>query len=311
MQRAINKAGVRVLVVEDEQVQREVLGDILTDQGYAVELAAGGDEAVRRLAEKGFPVVLTDLKMPGADGHEVLRAALAADENAVVVLLTAYATVDSAVRAMKQGAVDYLSKPINKDELLIVLEKALANRALARENQALHRQLEDRYHFDKIIGASPAMHEIYRLIGKVLHNDSTVLVSGESRHRQGAGGPGDPLQRRSASGPVCRGQLRGDPREPDRERAVRPRERRVLRGRRPPHRQVRIRRGRHPVPGRDLHPAVRPAGQAAAGAPGKRVPARWAATACSGPMPGLSPPPTRSCARWWPGELSAPTCSTG
>jgi DNA-binding NtrC family response regulator len=110
----------------------------------------------------------------------VLRAALAADENTVVVLLTAYGTVETAVQAMKQGATDYLNKPLRKDELLIVLEKALNNRLLAQENIALHRELESRYHFDKITGSSPAMNEIYRLIGKVLNNDSTVLLTGES-----------------------------------------------------------------------------------------------------------------------------------
>jgi DNA-binding NtrC family response regulator len=176
----INKASIRVLIVEDDTVQREVLGDILSDQGYSVELAAGGEKAIRILESRSFQVVITDLKMPGADGIDVLRAALAEDENAVVVLVTAYGTVKTAVQAMKDGAVEYLTKPVDKDELLIVLEKALQNRSLAQENIALHRELESRYHFDKIIGAAPAMNEIYRLIGKVLNNDSTVLVNGES-----------------------------------------------------------------------------------------------------------------------------------
>ncbi|HUU29465.1 MAG TPA: sigma-54 dependent transcriptional regulator [archaeon] len=176
----VNKAAVKVLVVEDETSQREVIGDILTDQGYNVELASSGDEAVTKIGIDHYQVVVTDLKMPGADGLDVLRAARSADENAVVVLLTAYGTVDTAVQAMKEGATDYLDKPLRKDELLIVLEKALNNRSLAQENIALHRELESRYRFDKIIGASPAMNEIYRLIGKVLNNDSTVLVNGES-----------------------------------------------------------------------------------------------------------------------------------
>ncbi|MBW1696357.1 MAG: sigma-54-dependent Fis family transcriptional regulator [Deltaproteobacteria bacterium] len=171
---------MKVLVVEDEASQREVIGDILTDEGYGVDLARDGESAIKLLEDHRYHVVVTDLKMPGADGLEVLRAALAADENTVVVLLTAYGTVKTAVQAMKDGAIDYLNKPLDKDELLIVLEKALKNRLLAQENIALHRELESRYHFDKIIGSSPAMNEIYRLIGKVLNNDSTVLLTGES-----------------------------------------------------------------------------------------------------------------------------------
>ena len=180
MVKKINKSGVRVLVVEDEASQREVVGDILADEGYSVDLAVDGEQAIEKLEQQSYQVVVTDLKMPGADGLEVLRRALAADENCVVVLLTAYGTVDTAVQAMKDGATDYLNKPLRKDELLIVLEKSLANRRLAQENVELHAELESRYQFDKIIGGSPAMNEVYRLIGKVLNNNSTVLVSGES-----------------------------------------------------------------------------------------------------------------------------------
>ncbi|MEA1996017.1 MAG: sigma-54 dependent transcriptional regulator [Gemmatimonadota bacterium] len=176
----INKAAVRILVAEDETSQREVIGDILSDQGYHVSLAASGDEAIKMLGSHSYQVVVTDLKMPGPDGLAVLRAALERDENTVVVLLTAYGTVETAVQAMKDGATDYLSKPLRKDELLIVLEKALRNRSLAQENIALHRELESRYRFDRIIGASSAMNDVYMLIGKVLNNDSTVLVYGES-----------------------------------------------------------------------------------------------------------------------------------
>ncbi|MCE5271818.1 sigma-54 dependent transcriptional regulator [bacterium] len=176
----INKAAVRLLIVEDDFSQRDILAQILSDEGYSVEQAAGGEEAVGRLGKEKFQVVITDLKMPGKDGLDVLRAAVEADESTLVVLMTAYGTVETAVTAMKAGATDYLTKPLNKDELLIVLEKALKNSHLAQENINLHRELESRYRFDRIIGASPAMNEVYRLIGKVLDNNSTVLVSGES-----------------------------------------------------------------------------------------------------------------------------------
>ncbi len=176
----INKSAIRVMVVEDEISQRTVIGDILLDEGYSVDLAESGERALELLEKGSYQAVVTDLKMPGVDGIQVLERAIAADENTVVVLVTAYGTVDTAVTAMKYGATDYLNKPLRKDELLIVLEKALKSSRLARENKALHAELENRYHFDKLIGASAAMTEVYRLIGKVLNNDSTVLISGES-----------------------------------------------------------------------------------------------------------------------------------
>ncbi len=176
----INKSAIRVMVVEDEISQRTVIGDILLDAGYSVDLAESGERALELLEQGSYQAVVTDLKMPGVDGIQVLERAIAADENTVVVLVTAYGTVDTAVTAMKYGATDYLNKPLRKDELLIVLEKALKSSHMARENRALHAELENRYHFDKLIGASAAMTEVYRLIGKVLNNDSTVLISGES-----------------------------------------------------------------------------------------------------------------------------------
>jgi DNA-binding NtrC family response regulator len=176
----INKAAARVLVVEDDFSQRDIVSQILIDEGYSVDLASGGEEAINRLAEEHYHVVITDLKMPDKDGLDVLRAATASDEGTVVVLMTAFGTVESAVQAMKDGATDYLNKPLNKAELLIKLEKALKDRHRDQENLKLHQELENRYHFDKIIGSSPAMNEVYRLIGKVLDNNSTVLISGES-----------------------------------------------------------------------------------------------------------------------------------
>ena len=179
----LNKAEYSVLVVDDEFSQREIIHDIIAEEGYAVEKAASGDEALRIIGQYGrFDAVVTDLKMPGeVDGLGVLKAALEQDENTVVVLMTAYGTVESAVEAMKIGATDYLNKPINhKDELLIILEKALQNRKLVEENIELHRELESRYHFDNIIGSSKSMNEVYRLVGKVLGNDSTVMISGDS-----------------------------------------------------------------------------------------------------------------------------------
>jgi len=110
----INKAGVRLLIVEDDFSQRDILAQILGDEGYSVEQASGGEEAIARLGKEKFQVVITDLKMPGRDGLDVLRAAVEADDSVVVVMMTAYGTVETAVRAMKAGATDYLTKPLNK-----------------------------------------------------------------------------------------------------------------------------------------------------------------------------------------------------
>ena len=173
-------AGARLLVVDDEPTQREMLTSILERAGYRVSVAADGQQAVRRLEAQHFDLMLTDQKMPGMDGLELLDRARAQIPDLPVVLMTAYGSVSSAVEAMKRGAADYLTKPFERDELLLVLSKVLRHRRLEDEVAALHGVLRDRYRLGGLIGSAPAMQEIFDLVGRVAHTDVPVLIQGES-----------------------------------------------------------------------------------------------------------------------------------
>ncbi len=173
-------AGARLLVVDDEPTQREMLTSILERAGYRVSVAADGQQAVRRLEAQHFDLMLTDQKMPGMDGLELLDRARAQIPDLPVVLMTAYGTVSSAVEAMKRGAADYLTKPFERDELLMVLSKVLRHRRLEDKVAALHGVLRDRHRLGGLIGSAPAMQEIFDLVGRVAHTDVPVLIQGES-----------------------------------------------------------------------------------------------------------------------------------
>ncbi|MEE4352403.1 MAG: sigma-54 dependent transcriptional regulator [Desulfatiglans sp.] len=170
----------RILVVDDETAMRESLKDWLMEDGYEVGLAAGGEEAIALAREKSWEVVLLDLKMPGMDGLEVLKALKEIDPEAEILIMTAYATVDTAVQAMKEGAFDYLVKPFDPDEVELLIKKIVTHKELILENILLRRQLEEKIQYDEIIGKSEAMQEIFDLITKVAQTDSTVLITGES-----------------------------------------------------------------------------------------------------------------------------------
>ncbi|MBI4879527.1 MAG: sigma-54-dependent Fis family transcriptional regulator [Planctomycetes bacterium] len=157
-----------------------MLRSILGRAGYAVETAAHGQEALARLEERAFDLLLCDQRMPVMDGLEFLTCVRARGETAPVVLMTAYGSVSSAVEAMKRGAADYLTKPFEKDELLLVLEKALRQRRLQDEVVALRSALADRVKLEGIVGASQVMQEIFSLIERVADTDVPVLISGES-----------------------------------------------------------------------------------------------------------------------------------
>jgi len=170
----------RILVVDDEAAMRESLKDWLMEDGYEVGLAAGGEEAIAMAQEKGFEVVLLDLKMPGMDGLETLKRFKKMDVEADILMMTAYATVDTAVQAMKEGAFDYLVKPFDPDEVEIQIKKIVAHKELVLENILLRKKLEETYQFDEIIGKSDVMQEVFDLISRVAPTDSTVLITGES-----------------------------------------------------------------------------------------------------------------------------------
>ncbi|MBW2615927.1 MAG: sigma-54-dependent Fis family transcriptional regulator [Deltaproteobacteria bacterium] len=170
----------RILVVDDEPAMRESLKDWLMEDGYEVGLAASGEEAIAMAREKGFEVVLLDLKMPGMDGLETLKRFKEMDLEADILMMTAYAAVDTAVQAMKEGAFDYLVKPFDPDEVEMQIKKIVAHKELVLENILLRRKLEETYQFDEIIGKSDVMQEVFDLITRVAPTDSTVLITGES-----------------------------------------------------------------------------------------------------------------------------------
>jgi len=172
----------RILVVDDEAPMREALNDWLMEDGYEVGLAESGKNAIAMVMEKSWDVILLDLKMPGMDGIETLRQLKGkdVDTDAEILMMTAYATVDTAVQAMKEGAFDYLVKPFAPDEIEMQIKKIVAHRELVLENILLRQKLEERSEYDEIIGKSDAMQKIFDLITQVAPTDSTVLVTGES-----------------------------------------------------------------------------------------------------------------------------------
>jgi DNA-binding NtrC family response regulator len=170
----------RVLVIDDSQLTLQLIGEGLEQEGYWVDLASSAEEAFAKAKQTSFDVVITDLVMPKIDGMEVLSHFTKHYQQTIVIVLTGYATIETAVKAMKQGAFDYLSKPAKMDEILVVLKRAQELIALRTENVLLRSQLQDRYRFDNIIGQSQPMQNLYTMIQRVAKTDSTVLILGES-----------------------------------------------------------------------------------------------------------------------------------
>jgi two-component system response regulator PilR (NtrC family) len=169
----------RVLVVDDERSMRELLSITLGRAGYHVTLADGGAAAIERLRAESFDLVVTDLRMRDVDGMAVLRAARERDDDTVVVVVTAYASTETAVEAMKLGAYDYVTKPFKLDEIRVTLANALERKRLKDENRLLRRQLV-KAPFDGFVGRSPGMVAIFETIRKIADSASTVMVTGES-----------------------------------------------------------------------------------------------------------------------------------
>jgi DNA-binding NtrC family response regulator len=170
----------RILIVDDEKHQRDILQMILDSEGYESVSARNGRHALQALREQPFDVVLTDLKMPDMSGIDLLTALLKAQPGLCVILMTAHGSIGSAVDAMRKGAFDYLTKPLEKDELLVVLGKGMERSGLVRENRLLREQLRDRFRLESIIGIHGAMQDVFRIVHKVAMSTSTVLIYGES-----------------------------------------------------------------------------------------------------------------------------------
>jgi DNA-binding NtrC family response regulator len=174
------RSSTRILVVDDEEIVRESLSAWLRKDGYSVETAPEGSSALARLEAEPFALMIVDLKMPGIDGLEVLAKAHARHPETTVVVMTAYATIDTAVSAMKDGAWDYLVKPFDPEELSNMVHRIVAQQTLARENALLRRIVRREYRFRDLVSKSPAMQAVFDLARTAARSSSTILVLGES-----------------------------------------------------------------------------------------------------------------------------------
>ncbi len=170
----------RILVVDDEMIVCESCRRILEEDGYEVEIALSGMEAFDKMKANSFDILITDLKMPGMDGMEVLKTSRREYPETIVIMITGFSTVETAVEAMKLGAFDYIPKPFTPDEVLIVVKKAIEKKNLVLENIYLRQELQEKYGAHNIVGKSKKMQEIYRIVAKVAPTDSTVLIYGQS-----------------------------------------------------------------------------------------------------------------------------------
>jgi two-component system response regulator PilR (NtrC family) len=170
----------KILVVDDEQSMREFLDIMLKKEGYKVSLASNGDEVLKYIDKDIFDLVLLDIRMPKMDGIAVLKKIKSTSPETVVIMITAYASADTAIKAMKEGAYDYITKPFKVDEIKLIIKNALEKKHLQKENVLLKRVVRDRYVFDNIIGQSPKMLALYDLLEKVAPTKTNVLITGES-----------------------------------------------------------------------------------------------------------------------------------
>ncbi|MBP6059755.1 MAG: sigma-54-dependent Fis family transcriptional regulator [Candidatus Saccharicenans sp.] len=171
---------IMIHLIDDEPIIHDVLGQLLQSEGYQVEVSASGEEALSKLPHQKFDLTLLDLLMPGMDGLEVLREIKRLEPEAVVIIITAYASVESALTAMKMGAYDYIQKPFKNDELLMTISRALEHRRLQLENIRLQDELKRKFSFENIIGKSQPMQNVFELIKAAAPTRSTLLIQGES-----------------------------------------------------------------------------------------------------------------------------------
>ena len=170
----------RILVVDDEEQMRDLLAKVLERKGFQTSVCGDGTEALAFLEKEPVDLVVTDVRMPGLGGMEALRAVKELNPDIVVIIMTAFGSIDQAVQAVKDGAYDYINKPFKIDEMLLTIEKALDERRLRHEVSALRQELHTRYHFENLIGKSRPMQEVFGLIEQVAGSRSTVMVYGKS-----------------------------------------------------------------------------------------------------------------------------------
>ncbi|MGD8723926.1 MAG: sigma-54 dependent transcriptional regulator, partial [Desulfobacterales bacterium] len=173
-------SSIKILIVDDELIMRESLAGWLERDGHDVKTAASGEEALEKITDTHFDILLVDIKMEGISGLDVLRSVKDSDPDAEVIMITAYGSIPSAIEAMKDGAFDYLLKPFDPNELGVLIEKIIQHQEQARENIYLKEQYKERTRFESMIGQSKPMQEIFDLICDVAPMDSTVLITGET-----------------------------------------------------------------------------------------------------------------------------------
>ncbi len=171
---------VRILIADDEEIISESLSFVLTKEGFTVETAGNGQAALNKHLVNPFDIIITDIEMPELKGPELLTRALQATPEVIVLLITAYASVDTAVQALRKGAYDYIIKPIDFDDLISRINKIIAYKKVIAENIYLKQQINNDYDFNNIIGKSPAMQKIFDMIKRLSNSTSNVIVSGKS-----------------------------------------------------------------------------------------------------------------------------------
>lgn len=170
----------KILIIDDDNSLRRVLEYNLQEEGYEVITAVDGETGIALFAEYSPPLVITDLKMPGISGFQVLSTIKERSPATMVIVITAFGAIDTAIEAMKRGAHDYITKPFNRDQLKLVVKKALNLQGLTEENRLLKEELTERSEFRNIIGISNGMEQVFNIVRKVADTDATVLITGES-----------------------------------------------------------------------------------------------------------------------------------
>jgi DNA-binding NtrC family response regulator len=173
-------SNIRILIVDDELIVRESLGNWLKEEGYSVDTSDNGMDALEKIKSQGRDLVIADVKMPGMDGIELLERCKKVDPDLQVLVMTAYASIDTAVQAMKKGAFDYIVKPFNPEDVTQIIQRALKFKMLEQENILLKKELEKKYGIDEIIGKSKKMEEVFELIRTVAESEAVVMIRGES-----------------------------------------------------------------------------------------------------------------------------------
>jgi DNA-binding NtrC family response regulator len=171
---------IHILVVDDDEITCNLLEEVLSKEGYRVEKALNGNEAIEKGMKTNYDVVLSDIKMAGVDGMEVLHSYRQKSPETIVVMMTAFGSIETAIGAIKEGAYDYVSKPFKLDEIKLTIRRALEQKRLIEENQLYRQELITKYKLENIVGRTPAMLQVYKTIARVADSRSTALITGES-----------------------------------------------------------------------------------------------------------------------------------